>query len=451
MTTIAARTAIARPPGPHNPPLLGQLPAYRRDGLGFLLRLASDYGEIVYFKIGPRDVYLLDQPESIKDVLVTYERVFPKGLGTDLLQPLLGQGLLTSSGEAHLRQHRLLQPAFHRARVAAYGEAMVEEASAAAARWRDGVTLDLHGAMMRLTLAVVARTLFSTDVTAEAPLVAETLDAFLRWWRVLMLPYSPLLQPLPLPIKRRFARTRARLDAFIARLIATRRADGADRSDLLSMLLLARDEDGQGMSDAQVRDEAVTLLLAGHETTANALTWTWYLLAQHPAIMARLHAELDDVLAGRPPTVADVPRLRYTEMVLSEALRLFPPVWGTSRRAAGDCELGGYPIPRGAVVVVSQWVTHHNPRYYPDPFQFDPERWAPEARARRPRYAYFPFGGGARMCIGESFAWLEGMLLLATLAQHWRMALVPGHPVVPLALVTLRPKYGVRMTIERRR
>jgi cytochrome P450 len=328
---------------------------------------------------------------------------------------------------------------------------MVEEASVAAARWRTGVTLDLHGEMMRLTLAVVARTLFSADVTAEAPLVAETLAAFLRWWRVLMLPYSPLLQPLPLPVKRRFVRTRAQLDAFIARLIATRRADGADRGDLLSMLLLAHDEDGQSMSDTQARDEAVTLLLAGHETTANALTWTWYLLAQHPAIMARLHAELDEVLAGRPPTVAEVQRLQYTEMVLSEAMRCYPPVWGTSRRAAEDCELSGYPIPRGAVVVVSQWVTHHNPRYYPDPFQFDPERWTPEARASRPRYAYFPFGGGTRMCIGESFAWLESILLLATLAQHWRMALVPGHPVVPLALVTLRPKYGVRMTIERRR
>jgi cytochrome P450 len=451
MVTTTARPALARPPGPHNPPVLGQLLAYRRDGLGFLLRLASDYGAIAYCKIGPGDIYLLDEPDLIKDLFVADEHIFPKGLGTDLLQPLLGQGLLTSSGATHLRQRRLLQPAFHRARVATYGAAMVEEASATAARWRVGDTFDIHEELMRLTLAVVARTLFSAGVTSEAPLVAETLDAFMRWWQVLMLPYSPLLQPLPLPVKRRFLRRRAQLDAFIARLIAARRADDADRGDLLSMLLLARDESGQGMSDAQVRDEAVTLLLAGHETTANALTWTWYLLAQHPVVAARLRAELDEVLAGRPPTVADVPRLRYTEMVLSEAMRCYPPVWGTSRRAAEDTALGGYPIPRGAIIVVSQYVTHHNPRYYPDPYRFDPERWTPEARASRPRFAYFPFGGGGRMCIGESFAWLEGILLLATLAQQWEMALVPGHPVVPLPLVTLRPNYGVRMTIERRR
>jgi cytochrome P450 len=272
----------------------------------------------------------------------------------------------------------------------------------------------------------------------------------MAWWQQAMLPYSALLRRLPWwSVDRDFQRARARLDATIYRLIRERRAGGVDSGDLLSMLLLARDEEGTGgMTDAQVRDEALTIFLAGHETTANALSWTWYLLARHPEAEAALHAELDRVLAGRLPTVEDVPALRYTEMVLAESMRLYPPAWGIGRRALAAYPLDRYTLPAGATVIMSAYVMQRDPRYYLEPERFDPERWTPEARAARPRFAYFPFGGGARVCIGEGFAWLEGILLLATLAQRWKLRLVPGHPVTPQPLITLRPRGGIWMTPE---
>ena len=305
---------------------------------------------------------------------------------------------------------------------------------------------------MRLTLAIVGKTLFDTDVEQEADSIGGALTELMELFRLLLLPYSEYLEKLPLPPVRRFQKVRGRLDEIIFRIIAEHRRSGVDRGDLLSMLLLAQDEDGgERMTDTQLRDEAMTIFLAGHETTANALTWAWYLLSEHPEVEATLHNEIDAVVAadGRPQ-FADLARLPYTEMVLTEAMRLYPPAWVIGRLAIRDYEAGGYLIPAGSLVFVSQYTMHRDRRYYSDPERFDPERWTPEARSARPPFAYFPFGGGPRRCIGEGFAWMEGVLLIATLARHWRLRLVPDHPVKLHPRITLRPKYGMRMILERR-
>src|SRR5581483_5627846 len=256
---------------------------------------------------------------------------------------------------------------------------------------------------------------------------------------------------LPIPSTLRFRKAKARLDATIYRMIEARRVGSKDEGDLLSMLLLAQDEEGSGsMTDQQLRDAAMTIFLAGHETTANALTWSWLLLSQHPDVEAKLHAEVDEVLGGKLPTVEDLPKLVYTEKVLAESMRLYPPAWMVGYRAINDYAVGDYFLPAGSVILMSQYLMHHDPRYFPDPFRFDPERWTPEAKAARPKFSYFPFGGGPRVCIGEPFAWMEGILLIATFAQRWRLTLAPGYPVVLQPLITLRPKYGIRMTPEKR-
>jgi len=318
--------------------------------------------------------------------------------------------------------------------------------------WGDGAALDLSEEMRGLTLRIAAKTLFDTEVTGEIEEISEALSESLRLYRWATLPFAARLEPYLPFLTRRFNRARTRLDATVYRIIAERRASGEDRGDLLSMLLLARDAEADGgqMTDLQLRDEAMTALLAGHETTANALAWTWYLLSQNPEAEARLHAEVDGVLGGRPPEVEDVPRLPYTRSVFAESMRCYPPAWIVARRALEDCPLGRFTLPAGALVLMSQWVTHHDPRYYPDPFRFDPERWTPEAAASRPRFAYYPFGGGSRLCIGEQFAWMEGVLVLAAVAAHWQFRLVPGHRVVPQPVITLRPQYGMRMTAHRR-
>ncbi|MBI1928965.1 cytochrome P450, partial [Candidatus Poribacteria bacterium] len=402
----------SRPPGPKGKPLVGSLFDFRRDMIGFLSKLARDYGDIVYFKLGPQKAFFLNHPDFIKDVLVTHHRNFLKSRVMERAQLLLGTGLLTSEDDFHLRQRRLVQPAFHHSRIAAYGKVMVDYAGRMGERWQDGEMVDIAKEMMRLTLAIVGKTLFDTDVESEADTVGEALSQILALFPRISLPFSELLDHLPLPSNRRFMKARQQLDATIYRMIEARRASGEDRGDLLSMLLLAQDEegDGSGMTDAQVRDEAMTLFLAGHETTANALTWTWYLLSQNPEAEKRLHAELDAVLGDRLPSVADLEQLPYTRMVFAEAMRLYPPAWAISRRVREDYEVGGYVVPAGAIVFVSQYVMHHDPRYYPEPFRFDPERWTLQLEATRPRFAYFPFGGGARRCIGESFARMEGVL-----------------------------------------
>jgi cytochrome P450 len=440
------------PPGPKRTLPFANMFAYRRGPLPYFQNLAKRYGDIAYFKIGPQEAFFLNHPEYIKEVLVTNNQNFNKGLVLQRAKRLLGEGLLTSEGDFHRRQRRLAQPAFHRQRVAAYAEVMTAYAIRTRERWHDSETLNISEEMMRLTLAIVGKTLFDADVESASGEVGEAMTVVMELFDTLTIPFFELLQKLPLPQLRRFDNARAKLDRIIYRLIDDRRQSGVDHGDLLSMLLLAQDEEGDGgqMTDTQLRDELLTIFLAGHETTANALTWTWYLLSQHPEVEERLHRELDDVLNARTPTFADVSQLRYTEMVLAESMRLYPPAWAIGRLAAVDCEIAGYFVPRKSLVVASQYVMHRDERYYAKPLVFDPERWTEAARESRPQFSYFPFGGGPRRCIGEGFAWMEGILLIATLAQQWQMRLVPHHPVALKPLITLRPKHGMQMTLKRR-
>ena len=415
-----------------------------------MIAMARDYGDIAYYKIGPQHLFLFNHPDLIGDVLVTNQKNFHKSRGLERAKRLLGNGLLTSEDEFHLRQRRLAQPAFHRQRITAYATTMVDFAERTRSSWVDGSTVDMHIEMMRLTLGIVAKTLFDADVDSEASEIGAAMTTAFESFNYAMLPFTEYLEKLPIPAVRRFNAARDRLDRTIFRMIGERRASGRDRGDLLSMLLLNTEGDGTGMSDAQLRDEALTIFLAGHETTANALTWTWYLLSQHPEVEARLHSEIDAELGGRHPSFEDLQRLLYTRMVLSESMRLYPPAWAIGRRALKSFTAREYEVPAGSVVLMSQYIMHRDERFFPEPDRFDPERWTADAQAQRPKFSYFPFGGGARVCIGEQFAWMEGILLLATIAQQWQMRLVPGHAVDLQPLITLRPRYGMRMTTERR-
>src|ERR1044071_5802252 len=437
--------ARAEAPGPRGFWPVGHVVEFRRDPLALLTRVAREYGDVARFSAATQTVYLLNHPDYVREVLVTQQSRFKKGRALKRPKRLLGEGLLTSEGEFWRRQRRLAQPAFHRQRVSSYAETMVACAEKTSARWRDGETLDVSAEMMRLTLAVVGKTLFDADVESDADEVGAALTEVMSLFGYLMLPFSELLEKLPLPPRRRFERARARLDAVLYRIIEERRRDRLDRGDLLSTLLHASDEEGDrtGMTDEQLRDEAMTIFLAGHETTANALAWTWYLLSQNPEVEAKLHQELEEVLEGRPPTAEDYTRLRYTEMVVAESMRLYPPAWAVGRLALEDVEVGGYLIPRGALVLASQYVMHRDPRFWPEPERFDPERFTPEAKAARPQFAYFPFGGGPRRCIGEGLAWMEGVLVVATLAQARRLRLGEGRRVQPQTGGPLRPRRGL--------
>jgi cytochrome P450 len=443
------------PPGPKNRFPGANLRAMQYDPLRFLTRVAAEYGDASSFRIARARLFFFSHPDLVRDVLVTKNASFIKGLALQRTKIVLGEGLLTSEGELHKRQRRLAQPAFHRERIHRYGEEMVAKALEARARWRDGEELDVAHEMMRLTLAVVAKTLFDADVEDEADEIGAALTELMLMFPVLLHPLAPLILRMPfMPQVRRFRKAMARLDRIIYSMIEERRrtnpAEQQSRGDLLSMLLLATDVegDGGGMSDLQLRDETMTIFLAGHETTANALAWTWYALARNPHVERELHRELDAVLAGRTPTPDDYPRLQYTEMVLAESMRLFPPAWGIGRYASSSTKIGEWDVPKDALVVVSQWVTHKDPRYWPDPDRFDPLRFTPEAKAQRPKMTYFPFGAGPRICIGESFAWMEGVLLLATIAQQWKFE--RGPDVDPVALITLRPKTRMVMRATRR-
>ncbi|HEX7313583.1 MAG TPA: cytochrome P450 [Pyrinomonadaceae bacterium] len=439
--------ALTEAPGPRAYWPVGHVVQFRRDPLALLTRVAREYGDVARFNAATQTVYLLNHPDYIKDVLVTNHARFMKGRALQRAKRLLGEGLLTSEGDFWRRQRRLAQPAFHKQRIGGYAATMVEYAGQAAARWRDGETLDVSAEMMRLTLNVVGKTLFDADVESDADEVGAALSEVMSLFGYLMLPFSEVLEKLPLPPRRRFERARARLDAVIYRIIEERRREGLDRGDLLSTLLHAVDEEGDrtGMTDEQLRDEVMTIFLAGHETTANALAWTWYLLSQNPEAEAKLHDELDEVLKDRPPTADDYPRLRYTEMVVAESMRLYPPAWAVGRLALEDHEVGGYRIPRGSLVLVSQYVMHRDPRFWSEPERFDPERFTPEAKSARPQFAYFPFGGGQRRCVGEGFAWMEAVLILAALARRWRLRLAPGAEVRTEPRITLRPAGGIPM------
>ena len=423
------------------------------DPLAFVKRMAREPGDVVQYRVWRHDIFLVKHPDLIRDILVTNQHDYAKGAGLQWAKRFLGEGLLTSEGELHTRQRRLAQPAFHRQRIGAYAAVMAEYAGKTGDRLREGEPFDMHAEMMALTLAVIGKTMCDAEVGAEAGVIGGALRDVLALFPRFVLPFAGLLHRLPLPSTRRFDRASARLDEVVYRMIEDRRRSGVDRGDLLSMLLMARDEEGDGghMTDTHLRDEVMTMFLAGHETTANALSWTWYLLAQNPEAEARFHAEVDGVLAGRRPSFDDLPRLRYTEMVLAESMRLYPPAWGLGRRALRTQTLGGVTIPADALVLMSPFLVQRDPSFYPDPLRFDPSRFTPEAKAARPKFAYFPFGGGARQCIGEPFAWMEGVIILATLAQRWRFRLDPAARVEPQALMTLRPRHGIRMRAEARR
>lgn len=368
---------------------------------------------------------------------------------TDYL--LFGTGLLTSNGDFWLRQRRLAQPAFHRQRIAGYGQAMLAHTERMLATWRPGQTLDIHEAMMGLTLNIVAETLFGAETSGETEQIGAALGVIMDVSAQTLGQPFPLPTWLPTPTNLRFRHAVRRLETILARVVAEQRASDVDRGDLLSMLLHARDEDGSGMSDHQIRDEAITLFLAGHETTALALSWAFYLLGQHPEVEHKLAAELAHVLGTRSPTLDDLTQLRYTGLVLKEVMRLYPPAWTLSMRVAStDTSVGGHQIAKGSLIMLSQWVTHRSPQLFSEPERFLPERWADGLEGQLPRFAYFPFGGGQRLCIGQSFAVMEATLILAAIVGRYQVELAPGWRATPQASITLRPREGVRVTLRER-
>lgn len=442
------------PPGP-NGGLFGryQLALSRRDPLELMMNAASQYGDIVHFRNGFQHIFLLNHPDYIKDVLLTHDTNFLKGRGIKRTGRILGEGLITSEGDFHRRQKLRTQPAFHRQHTTSYGEVMVDYAATFRERWQDGQTLDILREMRRLTMAIIGKTMLSAVTEEEMDEINKAVEIAMAEFKSFKLPWADLAEKLPLPGTRRSQKAGKYLEGVISRIIDERRRSEKDSGDLLTMLMLAQNQEGDGSpaDNEQVRDEALTLFLAGYETNATALMWTWYLVSLHPEVEAMLHAELDMVLKSRLPTADDVPNLRYTEMIFAEAMRLYPPTWRLVRYAIKDYKVGGYVVPAGSLVVVSQFVMHRDPRYFPDPLRFDPERWTPEARASRPPYSYFPFGGGSRRCIAEAFARMEGILVIATLAQRWRMRLLSDHPVELAPVQLLRPKVRMLMVLEQRK
>ena len=407
------------------------------------------YPDMVRLRLGLRDFYLVTNPALIQEVLVTKQRDFVKGRFLQNTKKVFGNGLLTSEGDFHHRQRRLIQPAFHRDSIEAYAATMVQHEQRATSRWHDGDVLDVHREMTKLTMSIIAKCLFDRDVESSAETISEDLTTTIEYFDLLSSPLATLLEKMP--SSKKYHRATRRVDELVYGLIKERRASPQDTCDLMSILLRAEDEDGSGMTDSQVRDEVLITFAAGHETTSNALTWTWYLLSENPAVEERLHAEVDAVIGSRAPSAEDVPRLEYTTKVLTESMRVYPPAWILVRQALKDSVIGGYSIPRGADIALSQYVVHHDPKLFREPERFDPDRWTPEMRSALPRFAYFPFGGGARSCIGEPFAWMEGVLLLAAISRDWSMRHVRGHKVEMLPRITLRPKNGMMMTLTRRR
>jgi cytochrome P450 len=453
MAQVTTNPPSRRAPGPRGHFLLGNANDFQRDPLRFFLDITQAYGDIVQFRFLNRSVFFIHHPDGVKHVLQenhqNYDRDNPFW---HRLKLFLGESLLTTDGKSWLQQRRLMQPAFHRQRISSFGTLITEAAVTMRSQWHDSVEsgepLDIAVEMMRLTQRIIGQALFSIDLSNETDAVGQAIATANRLFSYYF--YAPFVaMGIPTPRNLRFRAAIRQLDEVVQNMINERRQQETD--DLLSMLLQARDaETGQGMSDRQLRDEVLTLLAAGHETTANALTWTWYLLSQHPEVEHRLHTELDSVLAGRSPELEDLAQLPYTRMVTEEAMRLYPPAWAMSRNALQDDEIAGYPIPARSIVLVSPYMTHRHPAFWENPEVFDPERFTPERSSGRPRYAYFPFGGGPHLCIGNTFAIMEVPLILATLAQQYQLCLVPGHPVEPMGAITLVPRYGLRMTLHRR-
>jgi cytochrome P450 len=412
--------------------------------------LADEYGDIAHYKIGWHHIVFLNHPDYIREVLVVQNDNFVKERTVQRTKMLLGEGMITSEGAQHRGQRQAAQPAFHRQRIPEYASTMVREAARMRESWRAGEQRDIAIDMMHLTLNVVAETLFATDLRDEVDELADAINRIMGLYNFLvMLPAAEWLVHVRPPGLAAFVRARKRIDAVVYRMIEAHRRRSSDSGSLLDLMLAAA-PDRSPESEQSLRDQVITIFLAGYETVANALSWTWYLLSQNSECERRFHEEIDRELQGRLPTFDDIPRLRYVEMVLAESMRLYPPAWAMGRYARSDFQLGEYFLPAKTTVLMSQYVMHRDARFFPDPLRFDPERFTPEAKSRRTKFTYFPFGAGARQCIGESFAVMEGVLMLATLAQKWKLKLVPGHRVEPEPLITLRPKYGMWMMVEAR-
>jgi cytochrome P450 len=444
---------------------------FRSDNPILLFEYLTQYGRAAYYRLLHNHIVLLHDPSDIREVLVDKAHLFIKERTQKRMKILLGEGLITADGEHHKRQRRIAAPAFHRQRIQAYAGTIVEHAAAVRDEWKPGAKIDAAAEMMRLSLQITARTLFDTEVTPEIHTINDEANAVMEIYNALIaLPRAEdlLRWRIPIPALVRFRRSKKRLDAVVDSMIARKQAAIAQAvregrplgGDVLSMLIAARDEDGSSgapnkMSSKELRDEVMTIFLAGYETVANALSWTWLLLGQNPKAEAKLHAELDSALLdssgnARLPTLEDMPRLPYTEMVVAESMRLYPPAWAMGRQATQEVEIGPYRVPKGTFFFFSQYIVQRNPKYFPNPLAFEPERFTPEAKASRPKFAYFPFGGGGRQCIGESFAWMEAVLVLATLAQRWRLRIVENQKIDVQPKITLRPKFGIQVVLEER-
>jgi cytochrome P450 len=425
------------PPGPEGE---SWTTAFNADRLNYLWEANRTYGDLVHFWVGrKRHLYLVSHPDDVRYVLVEHNEKFGRGmLFKRRAGKLIGTGLLTSEGEFNKRQRRLMQPAFHRSQIASYAQIMVNDTLAIIKDWKPGETRDIHHEMMRLTMNIVAHALFGSDVSASTDEIGRAITKGIEYLNDEHLPEPTEAIQL--------------LHSLSVRLIQTQRETGEARGDLLTLLMAAHDDEGTGgMTDDQLRDEIITLFIAGHETSANSLTWTWYLLSQYPDVEARLVDELRRVLDGRTPTLKDIPNLPYTDQVIKESLRMYPPAWNQTREVLEDVPLGGYIVPKGSIVMISPFIVQHNPRYFDDPECFDPDRFAEGNERRIPRGAYFPFSAGPRVCIGQPFAMLEMQLILATIAQRFKLTLTPGYDVQVEPFISLRPRGGLPMEIGERR
>lgn len=455
MTTHSALTkphfTQKLPPGPRGLPVIGVAPQVLKNPLNFFMEIFQQYGDVVHFQIGATQFYQLNHPDHIQWVLQENNRNYHKSPNYEKLRPLLGNGLIMSEDSFWLRQRRLMQPAFHRKRLAALSTVMTQAAETMLERWqpytRSNQPLNVADEFMRVTLDVVSRAMFSTSTSDFSDRVARNLPIILehtnrRFWEVVD------LSRWPTPGNRRYRQALRELDQVVYRVIEQRRSSGEMPDDLMTMLIEARDADnGEQMNDVQLRDEVMTIYLAGHETTANALSWAQYLLAQHPHLAEELRHEVDTVLQGRVPTTEDFASLRYTRMVLDETMRIYPSIWSIARTPLVADEVGGYTLPPGANVGLTPYVTHRHPEFWDHPATFDPERFSPEKAAKQHPYAYFPFGGGPRLCIGNNFALMEATFILAMIMQRYRLELVEGQSVEMQPVVTLRPKDGIYMKI----
>jgi cytochrome P450 len=442
-------SAVPRPPGPRGLPLIGEARRFSRDPLAFLCGLAEQYGDIANFRLGSLDVYFLRHPDYVREVLITQRASFTMSALRGKINAVVGEGLFTSRGELHARQQRLMLPVFRKSRIEAYAGQMAELSQRMRDQWRAGATIDIADEMMKLTMLIAAQALFEQDIGSDTQAVSRNIATTLEFFTRLTSPFLKISLALPLPATLRFKKAVRELDTVIYRMIERRRDTAAAGKDLLSLLMQAKDDQTHvQMTEKQLRDEVLTLLIAGHETTANVLAWTFYLLAQHPGVDQRMHEEARAVLGGRTAFGAsDLDRLVYTRHVMREGLRLYPPGWFVGREAQVDVRLGGYTVPKGAIVMVSQYVTHRDGRFFAEPNAFRPERWEDGLEDRLPRGSYFPFSAGDRHCIGEGFAWQEALLILATLAERWRFELVPGQNIRPRPSVTLRPDSPIRMIV----